>query len=170
MKRLLGMMICSLGLGAAGAPPALAQDALKTANEAYERGDYSSALSSWQGLANQGHPLAAYRLGHLYRSGKGVMKNHKRAMHWFGRAARQRVAAAFYQMGMMHLAGEYVMKDIAAAWAHFKVAARLGDGRGVAMTGYLGTRMNTLELWRGRQMSRELWPRRDKTRQGAAAK
>jgi TPR repeat protein len=170
MKRWLGIVVCSFGLGAAYAPAAVAQHALKTANEAYERGDYSAALSGWQGLAKDGHPLAAYRLGHLYRSGKGVEKNHKRALHWFGRAASQRLAAAFYQIGLMHLAGEHVMKDIAAAWAHFKVAARLGDGRGVAMTGYLGTRMDALELWRGRQMSRELWPRADKTRQGAAAK
>ena len=170
MKRWLGIILCSFGLGSAGVGSVQAQDSLKTANEAYERGDYSSALSGWQGLASRGHPLAAYRLGHLYRNGKGVTRNHKRALHWFWRAARQRVAAAFYQIGLMHLAGEYVMKDIAAAWAHFKVAARLGDGRGVAMTGYLGTRMDALELWRGRQMSRELWPPRDRTRQGASAK
>ncbi len=166
MIRWLVIIACSFALGAT----AQAQDALKSANKAYERGDYSSALSSWRGLAKDGHPLAAYRLGRLYRSGKGVAPNPKRALHWFWQAARQRMAAAFYQIGLMHLAGEHVVKDIAAAWAHFRVAGRLGDNRGVAMIGHLGTRMDALELWRGRQMSQDLWPPRDEAKRAAPAK
>ena len=70
----------------------------------------------------------------------------------------------------MHLAGEHVLKDIAAAWAHFKMAARLGDNRGVAMIGYLGTRMDALELWRGRQMSKGMWPARNQAKHTSPAK
>jgi TPR repeat protein len=164
MIRWLVIIGCSLALGAA----AQAQTStLKSANEAYDRGDHSSALSAWQGLAKDGHPLAAYRLGRHYRSGKGVTPNPKRALEWFLLAARQRLAAAYYQIGLMHLAGEHVVKDIAAAWAHFKTAARLGDSRGVAMTGHLGTRMDALELWRGRQMSKGMWPAKNQAKNQA---
>ena len=151
-------------------PPGPQTSALKSANEAYDRGDYSTALSAWQGLAKDGHPLAAFRLGRLYRNGKGVATNPKRALQWFWQAARQKVAAAYYQIGMMHLAGEYVVNDIAAAWAHFRVAGRMGDNRGVAMIGYLGARMDALELWRGRQMSRQMWPLANQAKRAAPTK
>lgn len=129
------------------------------ANQAYDRGNFLSAYRSWRGLARQGNGLAAFRIGHLYRSGKGVSANPRRALQWFRQAAQSRIAAAHYQIGIMHLAGEHVGRDIAEAWARFHVAARLGDQRARAALGYISTRMDTLEMWRARHRAKDLWPK-----------
>ena len=39
---------------------------------AYEAKDYATALRLWRPLADQGHPLAQFNLGKMYRKGEGV--------------------------------------------------------------------------------------------------
>ncbi len=42
---------------------------LKAGVEAYERGDYATALTEFRPLAQQGHVLAQFNLGQMYRKG-----------------------------------------------------------------------------------------------------
>lgn len=131
----------------------------RQAHAAYERGDFLSAFRSWRGLARQGNGLAAYRLGRLYRSGKGVAANNRRALRWFHVAARSRIAAAHYQIGLMHLTGDHATRDIAEAWARLQVAARMGHAGALTVIGYVRARMTSLEMWRARLRAKELWPK-----------
>ena len=54
-----------------GALPAAAQT-FDAAVEAYERGDYATALAGFQNYAEQGHAFAQGNLGFMYANGKGV--------------------------------------------------------------------------------------------------
>ena len=49
--------------------------------DAYQSGDYKTALSEWIPLAEQGHAFAQYSLGHLYEFGTGTPQNYK-ALAW----------------------------------------------------------------------------------------
>ena len=57
--------------------------------DAYERGDYATALREWTPLAEQGDPVAQHALGWMYANGKGVEKNLTEAMKWYRKAAEQ---------------------------------------------------------------------------------
>jgi TPR repeat protein len=54
--------------------------------EAYNRGDYATALREWRPLAAQGHARAQYNLGFMYASGQGVPQDYAEAVKWFRRS------------------------------------------------------------------------------------
>ncbi len=57
--------------------------------EAYERGDYATALKEWRPLAEQGDADAQFNLGVMYRIGQGVPEDFVRAHMWANLAAAQ---------------------------------------------------------------------------------
>ena len=57
--------------------------------DAYERGDYATALREWTPFAEQGNAIAQCNLGVMYDNGKGVEKNLTEAMKWYRKAAEQ---------------------------------------------------------------------------------
>ncbi len=74
--------------------------------EAYERGDYATALEQWRPLAEAGHARAQHRLAGLYEQGKGVARDYRIAIGWLRKAAKQGLADAqldlyrFYDQGL----------------------------------------------------------------------
>ena len=54
---------------------------------AYQRGDYTTALSELRALAEQGYAKAQFRLGVVYRKGLGVPQDYAQAHMWFDLAA-----------------------------------------------------------------------------------
>ena len=40
--------------------------------EAYDKGDYETALKEWRPLAEQGNAKAQFNLRFMYRNGKGI--------------------------------------------------------------------------------------------------
>lgn len=57
--------------------------------DAYEAGDYATALKEFKPLAEQGDAVAQYNLGKMYRKGHGVSKDGKKAAKWYRKAAEQ---------------------------------------------------------------------------------
>ena len=57
--------------------------------EAYERGDYATALKEWRSLAEQGYAKAQYHLGLMYAAGQGVTQDEAEAIQWYWKAADQ---------------------------------------------------------------------------------
>jgi TPR repeat protein len=55
--------------------------------DAYNHGDYATALRLWSPLANQGDAAAQGNLGLMYASGKGVPEDYIQAHMWFNLAA-----------------------------------------------------------------------------------
>ncbi len=47
--------------------------------EAFNNGDYATAIKEWTPLAEQGDVIAQYNLAVLYEKGKGVLQDHKTA-------------------------------------------------------------------------------------------
>ena len=92
------------------AAPISAQDFQK-GYEAYQNGDYATALKEWTPLAEGGNSVAQNNLGVLYRYGWGVSQDYKEAATWFTLAAEQGYANAQFNLGVMYEEGEGVPKD-----------------------------------------------------------
>jgi hypothetical protein len=75
-------------------------------SDAYESGDYATALREFKPLAEQGDVSAQYNLGQMYRDGEGVPENAEIAMKWYRLAAEQGLADSQYNLGVMYRDGQ----------------------------------------------------------------
>ncbi len=94
--------------------------------EAYQRGDYATALRIMREHADQGNARAQYNLGGMYYSGNGVTQDFAAAVRWFRKAADQDNAVAQTNLGSMYEKGEGVAQDYAAAIRWYRKAADQG--------------------------------------------
>ncbi len=88
---------------------------LKAGGEAYERGDYATALTEFRPLAQQGNAVAQFSLGVMYLEGRGVPQDDAEAVRWHRQAAEQGLAEAQFSLGGMYLDGRGVPEDDATA-------------------------------------------------------
>ena len=65
------------------------QDDFNMAVEAYRAGDFETAFSINQRLAEQGVAKAQFNLGTMYKSGRGVTQKYQEAVKWYRLAAEQ---------------------------------------------------------------------------------
>ena len=106
--------------------PVAAQD-FEKGLEAYDRGDYATALREWRPLAEQGFANAQYDLGLMYKEGQGVPRDDGEAVAWYRRAAEQGYAEAQNNLGDLYASGRGVSLDYARAVGWFRKAAEQGD-------------------------------------------
>ena len=99
----------------------------KAGEDAYNLGDYATALREWRPLAEQGDALAQYNLGLLYRKGRGAPQDDVQARQWYEKAAAQGQAKAQYNLGTLYLNGGGVPKDYQQALRWFRMAADQGE-------------------------------------------
>jgi hypothetical protein len=78
--------LVAASLIAFAAAPVSAQS-VKAGIDAWQRADYSGAITIWRPLAEKGDADAQFNLGQAYRLGKGVPLNLGAAQTWFERAA-----------------------------------------------------------------------------------
>ena len=95
--------------------------------DAYERGDYATALREWTPLAEQGDARAQYNLGLMYYNGYGVLQDYKTAVKWYRLAAEQGDADAQSNLGVMYEKGRGVPQDDKTAVKWYTRAAEQGD-------------------------------------------
>ena len=97
--------------------PGLASAAdAQTGIEAYEIGDYETALAECQPAAEAGDALAQFCVGRLYANGFGVAMDDALALKWYGLAAAQGHAEAQFNLGVMNANGWGTpMNDVEAA-------------------------------------------------------
>ena len=103
-------LIVGLILGLVLAMPAAAQN-IQKGLEAYNRGDFATALREWQPLAEQGHAAAQYNLGRMYDIGQGVPQDDAEALKWYRKAVEQGHAAAQTDLGLMYGEGRGVSQE-----------------------------------------------------------
>ncbi len=106
--------------------PAYGQDFQKGL-DAYDSGDYATALRGWRPLAEQGHAKAQFNLGVMYDKGTGVAQDDAEAVRLYRLAAEQGYARAQFNLGTMYDNGEGVAQDDAEAHMWFNLAAAQGD-------------------------------------------
>lgn len=84
------------------------------------------AADNYRQAAEQGHAGARYRLGELYRSGRGVEQNGAAALKLLEAAAGQGEARAFCSLAQLYLKGEAVpaSRQKALRWLRRGLASR----------------------------------------------
>ena len=94
--------------------------------EAYEKGDYVTAMKEFMPLAEAGQTSAQAAVGQMYFEGKGVAPDPKEAAKWLEPAAKAGNARAQFLLGKLYLSGEGVTADPAKAVSFTKAAADQG--------------------------------------------
>jgi TPR repeat protein len=108
------------------ASPAFAA-ALDDGRDAYQKGDYATALKLLRPLADAGNPEAQVFIGMSYEFGDGVAKNTSEAVKWYRQAAEKGNTDAAYNLGTIYQEGTGVAKNIPEAVKWFRMAAAKGD-------------------------------------------
>jgi TPR repeat protein len=95
--------------------------------QAYEKGDYATALKEFMPLAEAGQTSAEAAVGQMYFEGKGMNPDPKEAARWLEPAAAKGNAQAQFLLGKLYLSGEGVAAaDPVKAAALTKAAADQG--------------------------------------------
>ena len=94
--------------------------------EAYDNGNYETALKVWKPLANNGHVQAQVNLGIMYDYGRGVTEDKLAAAQWYRAAAQQGNMSAQYNLGQMYAQGRGLSKDKKSALKWYTKAAEQG--------------------------------------------
>ena len=99
------------------------------ATAANKRGDYATALKTFQSLAAKGNAEAQTNLGMLYANGQGVPRDYTKAREWFEKAAAQGDPMAQNNLAELYYAGLGVPQDNVRAymWVNLAVAHMTGD-------------------------------------------
>ena len=94
-KHLVAAALLAVASGPLGA------QSVKAGIEAWQRSDYTAAVSIWRPLAENGDADAEFNLGQAYRLGRGVPTNLAAAQTWFERAANQGHVDAETTLGLL---------------------------------------------------------------------
>ncbi len=94
--------------------------------DAYEKGDYATALEEWRPMAEHGDAEAQFYVGALYYHGEGVPQNDAEAARWYRRAADQGYVTAQHNLGVMYYQGEGTSQDHREALRWFRRAGEQG--------------------------------------------
>ncbi len=131
----------------------------QVAGDAYNRGDYDTALKEWRPLAEQGDADAQFNLGVMYDMGLGVPQDYQEAVRWYRRAAEQGNAGAQNNLGFMYGNAQGVPKDYVLAHMWLSLVAAKGLKDAVKLRDLLEERMTPSQLAEAQRLARE-WKRK----------
>ena len=94
--------------------------------DAYNSGDYETAISEWQALAEAGDADGQFGMGLLYANGFGVPLDDAEALKWYGLAAEQNHPNAQCNIAVMHANGWGVPQSDDEAFKWYSLAAEQG--------------------------------------------
>jgi TPR repeat protein len=94
--------------------------------QAYNSGDYQTALTEWQPLAEANNADAQFGMGLLYANGFGVALDDAQALKWYLLAAEQNHADAQVNLAVMHANGWGVPQSDEEAVKWYSLAADQG--------------------------------------------
>jgi TPR repeat protein len=118
--------------------PKSAVEAFRSGALALKQGEKAKALPSLQFAAENGHPLAQWKLGQMYAKGDGVPRDDLRAFEYYSRIANSHaddrpdmprarvVSSALVALGHYYLDGipnSAIRRDPTRAWEMFHYAA-----------------------------------------------
>jgi hypothetical protein len=109
------------------ATPALAQT-YEDGLVAFDKGDFATAATFWQPLADAGNAKAQHGLGMLYEAGLGVpAQDYAKAASYYRMAAAQGEIASANNLALMYAAGRGVPQDFGIAAQLWTQAAEAGN-------------------------------------------
>ena len=133
--------------------PVAAQD-FEKAEEAFERGDYATALRELRRLAEQGYAPAQNKLGDMYYFGFGVLSDNAEVVKWYRRAAEQGHRGGQYNLGGMYYNGIGVSEDYVQAYLWINLAASQGHEGAIQFRDILKKEMTPADVLKAQRLSR----------------
>jgi len=127
----------------------------QAAEDAYNRGDYETALKKCLPLAEQGLAAAQHYLGVMYGEGKGVAQDYAEAMKWYRLAAEQGDEDAQYNLGGMYFSGHGVARNHIQAYMWVTLAAAQGNKNAVIGLEILEKKMTSSQIAVSQRLARE---------------
>ncbi len=94
---------------------------------AYEQGDYKAAHEAFAALAREGDARGYYRLGEIYRLGKGTEVDMEEAFRMYKAASVRGHSLAQNALGVLYATGSGTEPNDLEAFAWFTVAALQGN-------------------------------------------
>ena len=150
------IIVLTAGLACLLAAPAVLAGPLEDGMDAYDKGDYATALKLFQPLADQGDAGGETELGLMYNFGMGVPQDYAKAVTLFSKAADQGDAIAQQDLAEMYFFGNGVAQDypLAAKWylrsanqgnaiSLYKLGLMYAKGQGVPQDNVQGYRLLT---------------------------
>jgi TPR repeat protein len=123
--------------------------------DAYNRGDYATALREWRPLAEPGDPSAQFRLGLLYENGDGVPRDFAKARQWYEKAAAQGEAKSQFYLGIQSAYGEGGPLDLVQAHMWYNLAAGNGNAYAPGYRDDLARQMTPAQIAEAHKRARE---------------
>ena len=121
--------------------------------EAYNLGDFKTALAEWTPIAEQGDAYVQNNLGLIYDSGEGVPENDKTAVKWYTKAAEQGQADAQANLGFIYATGEGVLTDTKRAYMWFNLASYNGSEKAGENKDKIAKQMTPADISKAQDMS-----------------
>ena len=128
--------------------------------DAYNRGDYDTALKEFRPLAEQGYPLAQATLGFMYAKGQGVPQDDQEAVRWSRLAAEQGDAGAQFNLGLMYAKGQGVAQNYIQAYMWETLAAAQGNELAAKGLEILEKQMTPAQIAEAQRLAGEWKPNR----------
>jgi len=108
--------------------------------DAYDMGDYETAMAECLPLAEDGNAEAQFCVGQMYANGFGVMMDDAAALKWYGLAATGGSSKAQFQLGVMHANGWGVEMNDDQAAEYYRLAAEKGHSCAQRSLAYITSR------------------------------
>ena len=131
----------------------------KAGMDAYNRGDYVTALREWRPLAEQGDASAQFSLGLSYENGDGVPRDYAKARQWYEKAAAQGDAKAQLYLGMQSSFGQGGPVDLVQAYMWYSLAAGNGNAHAPGYRNDLTRQMTPAQIAEAHKRAREWKPK-----------
>jgi len=146
------LLMLAVVAGAAVAGP------FEDAKEAYDRGDFPTALRLFRSLADQGNVVAQQRVGLMYESGQSVQRDYAEAVKWYRRAADQGSASAQWLLASMYEVGSGVPQDYVQAYMWCNLSAAQGFQLAKYRRAELERLMTPAQIAEAQKLAREWKP------------
>ena len=143
--------------------PALAD--FQAGLDAFQKGDYVTAVKEWRPLAEEGDPEPQFNLGLLYLDGHGVPQSSAEAVNWFRRAAEQDYTPAQHNLGAMYGSGQGVKRDYIQAYKWLNICAAKGNTGCITQRDLLAKKLKAAQLAEAQRLATAFQPQKETVKQ-----
>ncbi|NOR65238.1 MAG: hypothetical protein GQ468_04405 [Candidatus Scalindua sp.] len=109
-----------------------ASETMEAAKRAVRMRHYSKAVGLFHTLAFKGDADAKYQLGVFFQMGRGVPKDHVKAIEWYKKAAEHGHVRSQFNLGTMYESGWGTVPDYQKAYDCYQKAAAQGHDKAKA--------------------------------------
>ena len=157
MRKLLTALVIIVSMAAAGS--VCAQDLMRhqmdimKGMQAYISGDYATAAREFKALT--GNSNAMNILGGMYELGKGVVRDDRKAVKWYRKAAELGDAKAQWRLGFMYAFGKGVIKNNVYSHMWYNIAASQGITGPAKSRDIVADMMTAADISKAQDLARE---------------